>query len=162
MTSISGATSPRVYTSDAKGKTYPDAKPDAYGPPPVWDDPALEDQIPPGLIPDNRPDNVWGKISLPNGQTATIYNGGGVETESMMLDIDWSLNTEEERAEAILAKYGGVLKIQPPPEKPPEIGADIANFWSNVIGNPALADRMLGAPDYSLVPDDLYADDSAA
>lgn len=30
------------------------------------------------LIPDNRPDNVWGKLTLPKGDTATIYNKGSV------------------------------------------------------------------------------------
>jgi hypothetical protein len=163
MTSISGDTPTRAYTLDpSKVRSFPDAKPVSYGPAPVWDDPAQENQPPPGFVPENRPDNVWGKVTLPNGAVATIYNGGGVETESMMLDIDWNLQTEEERAQAILDRYGGVLKIEEPPEKAPEVGSDIAGFWSSVMGNPALADRMLGASDHRLVPDDLYSDDTTA
>jgi hypothetical protein len=160
VTSIPASPPPRVYTVDpSKIKTLDDAKPVSYGPVPVWTDAEQEDGPPAGLIPNNGEENVWGRISLPNGEVATIYNGGGVETESMMLDIDWSLQTEEERSNAILARYGGVLKIKEPPEKPPEIGSDVAGFWSSVMGNPALADRMLGAADHRLVPDDLFLDD---
>lgn len=62
------------------------------------------------LISDNRPDNVWGRITLPSGEAVTIYNKGGTESENP-LDIDWTIDGEAARADAIMAKYGGVLEI---------------------------------------------------
>jgi len=141
-----------------KVRTFPDAKPVSYGPVPTWTDTEQEEGLPSGFVPYNRTDNVWGKITLPNGEVATIYNGGGVETETMMLDIDWELDAEAERAQAILEKYGGTLKVEEPPPKAPEIGSDVAGFWSSVMGNSTLADRMLSTPDHRLVPDDWISD----
>lgn len=148
-----------IVVDPSKGRSFPDAKPVSYVPEDYFDEkPAVD---PATLVPNNGEENVWGRITLLNGEVATIYNGGGVETESMMLNIDWNLQTEEERTQAILDRYGGMLKINEPPEKAAEIGSDVAGFWSNVMGSPALADRMLGASDPRLVPDDLYSDDSA-
>jgi hypothetical protein len=155
MTSISRSIPPGgIIVDPSKGRSFPDAKPVSYGPAPVWDDPAQENQPPPGFVPENRPDNVWGKINLPSGEIVTIYNGGGTETDHMMLDIDWELDTEAERAQAILAKYGGVLKLEEPPAKPPEVGSDVAAFWSNVMGSDALTDHLLSAPSDRLVPEE--------
>lgn len=107
------------------------------------------------LIPVNRPDNVWGRISLPNGDTATIYNGGSVETDHTMLDIDWSVDGEAARAEAILASYGGILEIAriADPNAPSTAGSDAATLLSSIIDSPALVERMFGIPETQLLPE---------
>lgn len=160
MTSISSSIPPGglIVTDPSKIRSLADAVPVSYGPPPVWDDPALENQFPADWIPENRPDNIWGKVTLTNGEVAIIYNGGSVETETMMFDIDWNLQGEQARAQALIDRYGGVLKLQEQPEKPPEIGTDMAAFWSKVMDSPALADRLLGPVDRSLMPDENLPD----
>lgn len=100
------------------------------------------------LVSDNRPDNVWGKINLPYGDTATICNKGSVETDHTMLDIDWSLDGEAEWAEAVMAKYGGMLEIANTADlDPPRVAAsDAATLLSTILDSPALTERMLGTP----------------
>jgi hypothetical protein len=81
MTSISGAAPSPVVWDRSKPPKLPD---DFHQPEPA--DSAYSkflqaelSGVP--LIPVNRPDNVWGKIALPDGQVVTIYNGGSVESE---------------------------------------------------------------------------------
>jgi hypothetical protein len=159
MTSITGTTPPSAYILDpSKVRTFPDAKPVSYVPERYSDELGKSEEDYASLTPDNRADNVWGRINLPNGDTVTIYNKGGIETDRTMLKIDWNLDTEAERAQAILDKYGGILKVEEPPSRAPEIGSDVAGFWSSVMGNSTLADRMLSGPDHRLVPDDWISD----
>jgi len=162
MTSISGAANPPVVWDRSKPLKLPD---DFYQPESADSGYArfLQSElsgIP--LIPDNRPDNVWGKISLPNGDTATIYNKGGVETDHTMLDIDWSIDGEAARADAIIAKYGGVLEIADTadPNASRTVSVDAATLLSNILDSPILVERMLSVPEYQLLPDDLLSEAS--
>lgn len=55
---------------------------------------------------DNHPDNLWGIIELQN-QTVKIYKNGGVEAQGG-INIDWdNIDGAQNRADAILSKYGG-------------------------------------------------------
>lgn len=55
---------------------------------------------------DNHPDNLWGTIELQN-QTVKIYKTGVVETQGG-INIDWdNIDGAQNRADAILSKYGG-------------------------------------------------------
>ncbi|MBL4726874.1 MAG: hypothetical protein JKY83_09435 [Rhizobiaceae bacterium] len=55
---------------------------------------------------DNHPDNLWGTIELQN-QTVKIYKTGVVETQGG-IHIDWhNIDGAQNRADAILSKYGG-------------------------------------------------------
>jgi hypothetical protein len=159
MTSISGASHSAVVWDRSKPLKLPD---DFYEP----EDPtsgyarfmeSVTSGVP--LVADNRPDNVWGKITLSNGDTATIYNKGSVETDHTMLDIDWSLDGEANRAEAIMAKYGGTLEIAETvdPDAPMVASSDAATLLSTILDSPALVDRMLSSPEHQLLPDDLMA-----
>ena len=105
-------------------------------------------------MPDNRPDNVWGKITLPSGEIVTIYNKGGTESESA-LDIDWSIDGEAPRADAIMAKYGGVLEIADTADpNAPKFTPDGAILLSRIMESPTLVQRMLGSSDSQFLPDD--------
>lgn len=160
MTSISGATLSPVVWDRSKTLALPEdfatSEPadSAYS---RWRQ-AEADGVP--LIPDNRPDNVWGKITLPSGEVVTIYNKGGTESENP-LDIDWNIDGEAARAEAIMAKYGGTLEIADTADPDaPKPGSDVAALLSNILDNPVLSERMLGAAQYQLVPDELATESS--
>lgn len=106
------------------------------------------------LVPDNRPDNVWGRITLPSGETVTIYNKGGTESENP-LDIDWTIDGEAARADAIMAKYGGVLEIADTADPDaPTFVPDGATLLSRIMESPTLVQRMLGSGESQLLPDD--------
>jgi hypothetical protein len=78
------------------------------------------------------------------------------------LDVDLPMHegSEIERAQAILARYGGTLEVTVPDGlKQSDLGSDVATLWSNIMDSPALAERLLSTPDYRLVPDDLLSQD---
>jgi hypothetical protein len=163
MTSISGATSSPVVWDRSKPVKLPD---DFYQPEP--DDSAyskfLQAQatgVP--LIPVNQPDNVWGKIGLPDGEVVTIYNGGSVQSENP-LDVELPMHegSEAERAEAILARYGGTLEITDivNSDVPMTPGTDLATLLSSILDSPALVERMLKTPEYQLIREDLLEEKS--
>lgn len=156
MTSISGASLPPVAWDRSKPVKLPDG---FYQPEPA--DSAYSrflqaESSGAPLTPDNRPDNIWGKISLPNGDIATIYNKGSVETTRTTLDIDWTIEGEAARAEAIIAMYGGTLEIvdTADPNAPKVAPSDASTLLSTILDSPLLAERMLGVPDRPL-PEDL-------
>lgn len=155
MTSISGAANSPVAWDRSKPLKLPD---DFYKP----EDPTsgyarFMESVTSGiaLVFDNRPDNVWGKVTLANGDTAIIYNKGGVETDHTMLDIDWNVDGEAARAEAIIARYGGVLEIAEAadPKAPRTAVPDAATLLSNIMDSPALVERMFGIPETQLLPE---------
>ena len=112
------------------------------------------------LVPVNRPDNIWGQIALPDGEVVTIYNGGSIESENP-LDVELPMHedSEAERAEAVLARYGGTLEITDLAyiDKVQAPGADAATLLSSMLDSPALVERMLKAPEYQMLRDDLAA-----
>jgi len=61
--------------------------------------------------------------------------------------------SEAERAEAILARYGGALELTDIGDSgmPMIPGADVAMMLSSVLHSPALVERMLKAPEYQLL-----------
>jgi len=112
------------------------------------------------LVPVNRLDNIWGKIALLDGDVVTIYNGGSIESDNS-LDVELPMHegSEAERAEAVLARYGGTLEIADlaHSNKIKAPGADIATLLSSMLDSPALVERMLKAPEYQMLREDLAA-----
>lgn len=112
------------------------------------------------LVPVNRPDNIWGKIALPNGEVVTIYNGGSIESENS-LDVELPMHegSEAERAEAVLARYGGTLEITDLAHsyKVKAPGAGVVTLLSSMLDSPALVERLLKAPQYQMLREDLVA-----
>jgi hypothetical protein len=78
---------------------------------------------------------------LPDGEVVTIYNGGSVESENP-LDVELPMHegSEAERAEAILARYGGTLEITDlvNSDVPMTPGTDLATLLSSILDSPAL------------------------
>lgn len=160
MSSVTGATQTRICTWDAsKAWTAPaDAQPSSYATENIFEKLQQLDDEQAKLTSDNSPDNVWGKITLPDGEVVTIYNGGSVESQSQ-LDIDWDSDGEALRARAIVERYGGTLEVaEPSNSSDPTAGMDIAGLWSSIMGSPTLSERMFSAPDYRIVPDELTAE----
>jgi hypothetical protein len=107
------------------------------------------------FIADNRLDNVWGTLTLNDGQVVTIYNGGGVESQNALnVELPSEVGCEVERALTILAAYGGTLEIaDTATSTPAEIATDISNWLADVLNIPSLAARLSSEFDQSLVPD---------
>jgi hypothetical protein len=104
------------------------------------------------------PTPAWGKITLPGGELVTIYQGGGVAS-THDLHIDWDLDGEVARSQAILAKYGGTLRLENPAPTATDVGA--ADLLSTILDSPTLTSLMLGVSANQSLADALLADDTA-
>ncbi|MGR6465954.1 hypothetical protein [Rhizobium sp. PAMB 3182] len=108
---------------------------------------------------DNRPDNIWGTINI-GGNVVTIYNGGVTQYENgLTIDIDWDgLNTAEDRANAIMAKYGGSLTMAGTAMSESAYNNHAAQFWAGVLGDENLFSRFFNGTGGGYNEEDQFLD----
>ncbi|WP_233741160.1 hypothetical protein [Agrobacterium vitis] len=91
---------------------------------------------------DTTPRQIWATLQIGNTPVAIDTEGGvsysGTELD---IDIDWeNLNTAEERAEAIMSKYGGTLTTSAVESGTKSLTSEL---MSKMFSSDALVDRML-------------------
>ncbi|WP_137156371.1 hypothetical protein [Rhizobium sp. FKL33] len=157
MSSVSPASFANGYSLEGlKGWTFPaDAQPSFYDTENIFEKLRLQEEAARKALAEAEPTPVWGKITLPSGELVTVYEGGGVQSENE-LDIDWDLNDEISRTQAILAKYGGELKLESASTTTDMSASDLL---STILDSPALSARMLGVSGNQSLADALLADD---
>ncbi|WP_234634188.1 hypothetical protein [Allorhizobium ampelinum] len=110
---------------------------------------------------ESKPRVTWAILQIGN-TPVTIDTEGGVSYSGSELDIDidWeNLNTAEERAEAIMSKYGGTLTTSAVESGDKSLTSEL---MSKMFSSDALVDRMLMTSSGESLQEGLLSSDEEA